>query len=197
MGPHGLTRIRTQGRLESRSSHLSPPDALEESSEKAVQNPHHPTLKATCSFCTGYSKFHRHTREKSEAATPLSPEITQLQGPEAPAQWVGRKTPKEQEGPQGIRPQVQQVRPQREHRVLLSLALLSPFSLLPLFSSAQLARQVTWGQELQMVCKYRPAFKYHLCLKGPGQNSLPQISKIKFCPFKCPMYLIRKKSLLM
>lgn len=115
MGPHGLTRIRTQGRLESRSSHLSPRDALEESSEKAVQNPHHPTLKTTCGFCTGYSKFHRHTREKSEAATPLSPEITQLQGPEAPAQWVGRKTPKEQEGPQGIRPQVQQVRPQRDH----------------------------------------------------------------------------------
>lgn len=81
--------------------------------------------------------------------------------------------------------------PEGSHRVLLSLALLS------LFSSAQLARQVTWGQELQMVCKYRPVFKYHLCLKGPGQNSVPQISKIKFCPFKCPMYLIRKKSLLM
>lgn len=115
MGPRGLTRVRTQGRLESRSSRLSPWDALEESSEKSVQNPHHPTLKTTCSFRTDYSKFHRHTREKSEAATPLSPEIAQLQGPEAPAQRVGRKTPKEQEGPQGIRPQLHQLRSQRDH----------------------------------------------------------------------------------
>ncbi|MXQ87888.1 hypothetical protein E5288_WYG015355 [Bos mutus] len=107
LGPRGLTRVRTQGRLESRSSR----DALEESSEKSVQNPHHPTLKTTCSFRTDYSKFHRHTREKSEAATPLSPEIAQLQGAEAPAQRVGRKTPKEQEGPQGIRPQLHQATP--------------------------------------------------------------------------------------
>lgn len=114
MGPCGLTRVRTQGRLESRSSSLSPQDALEESSEKAVQNPHHPTLKTTCSFGTDYSKFHRHAREKSEAATLLSPEIAQLQGPEAPAQRVGRKTPKEQEEPQGLRPQVQQVRLQTD-----------------------------------------------------------------------------------
>lgn len=41
------------------------------------------------------------------------------------------------------------------------------------------------------VHKFRSMFKYHWCLKGPSQNSLPLISKIKFGPFNS-MYLIRK-----
>lgn len=192
LGPHGLTRIRTQGRLESRSSHLSPRDAFGRVIQKgsAESTPSH--LKDNIVFA-GYSKFHRHT-EKSEAATPLSPEITQpaAAGSEAPAQWVGRKTPKAGRATR-IRPQVQLVRPQREHTEFCFHWLSFPPSACCLFSSAQLARQVTWGTGAQMVCKYRPAFKYHLCLKGPDRILFHKLVNSEFCPFKCQNVLNKKK----
>lgn len=47
-------------------------------------------------------------------------------------------------------------------------------------------------RKYKSVCNYRPLFKYRLCLKGPGQNSLTLSSEIKFCPFRCSIYLIRK-----
>lgn len=169
--------------MESRSSH-QPSGCLWKSHQKRQCRIHdYPTLKTTCSFCTGYSKFLPGTREKSQKQLlRCLLEITQLQGPEAPAQWVGRKTPKEQEGPQGIRPQVQQVRPQREHTEFCFHWLLSPSACCPLqLCTAGQTSHLGTGTT-NVVCANINLFKYHLCLRDQARILFHKLVRLNSAP---------------